>query len=77
MASLAIDSCCCCPRLTKSFFAFAFPVLSNIFAEKEYMHHGMTRVIITPGIYPLTLTGDYYADRSRHSSGPVKLIKKA
>ena len=47
------------------------------FAENEYMHHGMTRVVIKPGISPLTLKGDYYADRSRHSSGPVTIIKKA
>jgi hypothetical protein len=47
------------------------------FAEKEYMHYGMTRVTIQKGVTPETFKGDYYADRSRHSFGPVTLIKKA
>ena len=65
---------------TSTLFTLKWEYLSQRkpeFAEKEYMHHGMTRVMIKPGIDPLTLKGDYYADRSRHSSGPITLIKKA
>lgn len=47
------------------------------FAENEYMHHGMTRVMNQPGAGITVLKGDYYTDRSRHSSGPVTIIKKA
>lgn len=47
------------------------------FAESEYMHYGMTRVMNLPADKLTILTGDYYADRSRHSSGPVTIIKKA
>jgi hypothetical protein len=65
---------------TSSLFTLKWEYLSQRkpeFAENEYMHHGMTRAMIKPGISPLTLNGDYYADRSRHSSGPVTIIKKA
>ncbi|NII26816.1 hypothetical protein HB364_17130 [Pseudoflavitalea sp. X16] len=47
------------------------------FAENEYMHYGMTRVMNQPNGAITVLKGDYYADRSRHSSGPVSIIKKA
>jgi hypothetical protein len=65
---------------TSSLFTLKWEYLSQRkpeFANNEYMHHGMTRVMIKPGINPSTLKGDYYADRSRHSSGPVTIIKKA
>jgi hypothetical protein len=47
------------------------------YADKEYMHYGITKVRNEPGANTSTLIGDYYADRSRHSSGPVRIIKKA
>jgi hypothetical protein len=46
------------------------------FAENEYMHFGMTRVMNQQGDSISVLKGDYYADRSRHSSGPVTIIKE-
>ncbi|MET3881353.1 hypothetical protein [Niastella sp. OAS944] len=65
---------------TSSLFTLKWEYLSQRkpeFANNEYMHHGMTSVMIKPCISPLMLKGDYYADRSRHSSGPVTIIKKA
>jgi hypothetical protein len=45
--------------------------------DNEYMHYGITNVTNEPGNLIKKLEGDYYADRSRHSSGPVRIIKKA
>ena len=47
------------------------------YAQEEYMHYGITKVTNKPGTNNSTLEGDYYADRSRHSFGPVTIKKEA
>lgn len=44
------------------------------FAQKEFMHHGITRVRFDKST--VSGVGNYYADQSRHSFGPVRLEKK-
>ncbi len=43
------------------------------FAANEFMHHGMTRVLFKKG--EESFHGNYYADQSRHTFGPVTLEK--
>jgi len=43
------------------------------YAINEYMHYGMTKVFFEKGASEFK--GNYYADQSRHSFGPVTLIK--
>jgi len=47
------------------------------FAIGLEMHYGMTKVMMRPVSNPKSMTGNYYADQTRHSFGPVTLIKKA
>ncbi|AEW02228.1 hypothetical protein A4D02_34705 [Niastella koreensis] len=46
------------------------------FAEGQVMHYGMTKVIMKPLSDPNSMRGNYYADQTRHTFGPVNLIKK-
>jgi len=47
------------------------------FATGEEMHYGMTKLLMKPISNPNSMEGNYYADQTRHSFGPVTLIKKA
>ena len=47
------------------------------FYKDEGMHYGMTKVMMKPISNPKSMKGNYYADQTRHSFGPVTLIKKA
>ncbi len=44
------------------------------FAQKEFMHHGITKVRFENTTS--SGSGNYYADQSRHSFGPVRVEKK-
>ena len=46
------------------------------FSDEDYIHFGLTRVLIDNELRPATLKGDYFTDRSRHNYGSVTLIKK-
>jgi hypothetical protein len=47
------------------------------FVGEGAIHYGITKVMMKPITDANTMKGHYYADQTRHSFGPVTLMKKA
>ena len=47
------------------------------FYQERDNHYGMTKLNMRPISCPNKMTGNYYADHTRHTYGSVVLIKKA